>query len=54
MDTIPEGHWLAERRYPRNLLATENGKLWIQQYEKAIPSNSNTNRLANILNRQRS
>ncbi|HKI08482.1 MAG TPA: hypothetical protein VKA09_08815 [Nitrososphaeraceae archaeon] len=45
--------WLREDT-PRNLLATENGKLWIQRYEKAIPSNLNTNRLANILNRQRS
>ena len=45
--------WLKEDT-PGNCLATENGKLWIQRYEKAISSNFNTNLLANILNKQRS
>jgi hypothetical protein len=34
--------WLKEDT-PGNPLATENGKLWIQRYEKAISSNLNTN-----------
>jgi hypothetical protein len=45
--------WLKEVN-PGNCLATENGKLWIQRYEKVISSNFNTNLLANILNKQRS
>src|SRR5918995_6997740 len=43
--------WLKEVN-PGNCLATENGKLWIQLYEKVISSNFNTNLLANILNKQ--
>ena len=42
--------WLKEDTLG-NCLARENGKLWIQRYEKAISSNVNTNLLANILNR---
>jgi hypothetical protein len=34
--------WLKEDT-PGNPLVTENGKLWIQRYEKAISSNLNTN-----------
>ena len=45
--------WLKEDTLG-NCLATENGKLWIQRYEKAILSNFNTNLLAKILNKQRS
>ena len=45
--------WLKEIN-PGNCSATENGKLWIQRYEKVISSNFNTNLLANISNKQRS
>jgi hypothetical protein len=34
--------WLKEDT-PGNPLATENGKFWIQRYEKTISSNLNTN-----------
>jgi hypothetical protein len=43
--------WLKEVN-PGNCLATGNGKLWIQRYEKVISSNFNSNLLANILNKQ--
>jgi hypothetical protein len=38
--------WLKEDT-PGNPLATENGKLWMQRYEKAISSNLYTNLVSN-------